>query len=38
MENQGKRKPQNESSEVFAFIALVGIIVIVTILVIIKYI
>jgi len=26
MENQGKRKPQNEDSEVFAFIALVGII------------
>jgi len=32
MENQGKRKPQNESSEVFAFIAFVGIIAIVILL------
>ena len=36
MENQGKRKPQNEDSEVFAFIALVGIIAIVTLILIFK--
>lgn len=36
MENQGKRKPQNEDSEVFAFIALVGIIAIITLLIIVK--
>jgi hypothetical protein len=29
MENQGKKESQNESSEAFAFIALVGIIAII---------
>lgn len=36
MKNQDKRKSQNEDSEAFVFIAIVGIIAIVTILIIIK--
>jgi hypothetical protein len=36
METQGKRKPQIDDSGVFAFIALVGIIAIVTLLIIVK--
>jgi hypothetical protein len=36
MENQGKRKPQDEDSEVFAFGALLLLIAIVTLLIIVK--